>query len=573
MQVHDKYIIYGPQDTGNKVNNTTNLELTPRLWQNEMLELLSFYNEGETSFTPVKIDYSKADVEEGESSAKTGEEGSSAKPEAKKSSIKTTDTKTPAKTGGKSAKTGTSHIHGSHKEEIKSSGSAVSANSPKSTSESQTTAGPTQTEAVKDDSSVASPEAAKQVVKDRDGEVLKSGIAIKEDQFPGIDKYEPKPSDGPQVKIPGAPNFRKIPGENSYGTGLPTEKALKEVLESVGSGPNGDKTAVWTNLREEPVIYINGKNYTLRDVAKMNKNMENPGASGKDIEKTEETLKQELLREAAKNGGKILLHEETPDGKTVARWVDVDEKSVKTTAEVFEGLKKEGYKVDYKRIPISDEKRPEAKDFDEIVQRMKDVDPDTPVIFNCQAGRGRTTTALIAAGLVRRAKEGEAGKSITKHRSVHNKIMEVVDRYYNAITGKKPDEADFKNGEYKLVSSLIRMMEKGPQSKEEVDKLIDKYDAVQNLREAILESREKGQDPNRPAESREEYTERGKQYLERYFYLILFNEYTKQQQPGYGKSFEDWTKENPQYNSMLNNLELAMGYPPTGTGENVTMYA
>lgn len=553
MQVHDKYIIYGPQGTGNKVDNTNNLELTPRLWQKEMLELLSFYKQGETPFTPVNIDYSKTETDGSGEPAKTGESGSPAKAAASADSGKTEP--------------------GSGKVTAQPSQASPPAKTTETPKETVVTAKPEQVKDVKEDSSIASPETAKQIVKDRDGEVLKGGTAIKEDQFPGIDKYEPKPSDGPQVKIPGAPNFRKIPGENSYGTGLPTEKALKEVLEKVGSGPNGNKTAVWTNLREEPVIYINGKNYTLRDVAKMNRNMENPGASGADIEKTEKTLKQEILKEAAKNGGKILLHEETPDGKSVARWVDVDEKSVKTTSEVFEGLKKEGYKVDYKRIPISDEKRPEAKDFDEIVQRMKDVDPDTPVIFNCQAGRGRTTTALIAAGLVRRAKEGESGKSITKHRSVHNKIMEVVDKYYNAITGKKPDEADFKNGEYKLVSSLIRMMEKGPRSKEEVDKLIDKYDAVQNLREAILESKEKGQDPNKTAESREEYTQRGKQYLERYFYLILFNEYTKQQQPGYGKSFEDWTKENPQYNSMLNNLELAMGYSPAGTGEGATMYA
>ena len=570
MQVHDKYIIYGPQGTGNKVDNTNNLELTPRLWQNEMLELLSFYKQGETPFTPVNIDYSKTEADGSKETAATQETASPANAGMGKASEKadTASPKTNTNTASTSDSTSAS-VSGT-----KSSLTAKTKVQPSKGSHSiKETPSPAKSEEAKKDASIASPEDAKQIVKDRDGEVLNSGTVIKEDQYPGIDQYEPKPSDGSQTKIPGAPNFRKVPGENSYGTGLPTEKALKEVLEKVGAGPNGDKTAVWTNLREEPVIYINGKNYTLRDMAKMNKNIENPGASGADVEKTEEALKQEILKEAAKNGGKILIHEETPDGKSVARWVDVDEKSVKTTAEVFEGLKKEGYKVDYKRIPISDEKRPEAKDFDEIVQRMKDVDPDTPVIFNCHAGKGRTTTALIAAGLVRRAKEGKAGKSITKQRSVHDKIMEVVDKYYNTLTGKKPDEADFKSGEYKLVLSLIRMMEKGPQSKEEVDKLIDKYDAVQNLREAILESKEKGQDPNRPAESREEYMQRGKQYLERYFYLILFNEYTKQQQPGYDKSFEDWTKENPQYNSMLNNLELAMGYPPSGTGEGATMYA
>jgi protein-tyrosine phosphatase len=39
--------------------------------------------------------------------------------------------------------------------------------------------------------------------------------------------------------------------------------------------------------------------------------------------------------------------------------------------------------VDYYRIPITDECAPEEKDFDQIVNTLKELGPTTAVVFNC----------------------------------------------------------------------------------------------------------------------------------------------------------------------------------------------
>ena len=653
MNISDKYIIYSSKGTETKPVKSESVELTPGLWQEEMLELLSMYKKDEARFTPVKPDYNKDGTssddsttqkkpKEGQGLQKSdlrpidgrdvvkkwrgeekpdpkiqelldksreamkpkkpahlvpiadrkvvneGDEETELDPKIQKLMDETKEAmkpKQPSRLLPIDGREIQKKLRGEEKpdpELQKSFDKTMETMKPKKPAHLVPIAGGKVEEKASETKETGKGEMAEttttvsdaevdEVVKNRDGEVLKSGTVIKEDQFPGIHKLDPTKDKEPQERIPGAPNFRKVPGENTYGTGLPTEKALKEVLEKVGAGPDGDKTAVWTNLREEPVIYINGKNYTLRDLKNQFRNLDNPGASGADVEKTEEKFKKDILKEAAKNGGKILIREEVmvkdengkEKPKVISKWVKVDENSVKTTKEVFDGLKEQGYKVDYKRIPISDEKRPEAKDFDELRKRIENVDPDTPVIFNCQAGRGRTTTALITAGLIRRAKEGKGDESITKHRSVRNRIKEEVDRNYrydNRKSNEELDEEKYKRGDYKVILALIKMMEKGPKTKEEVDKLIDEYGSVQNLREAVLEQKNLSEKPGNSPGGKARKVEKGKNYLERYYYLILYNEYIKQYGPKFEKSFEDWTKENPQHDKVLKNMELAMGF-------------
>lgn len=79
----------------------------------------------------------------------------------------------------------------------------------------------------------------------------------------------------------------------------------------------------------------------------------------------------------------------------VDQWEPVTHDSVKTPLEVYEKLQEEGYLVDYERVPITDEKSPEEQDFDILVDKISQVDVDTEIIFNCQMGRGRTTTGMV----------------------------------------------------------------------------------------------------------------------------------------------------------------------------------
>jgi hypothetical protein len=55
---------------------------------------------------------------------------------------------------------------------------------------------------------------------------------------------------------------------------------------------------------------------------------------------------------------------------------------------------------DYTRVPITDEKAPKDSDFELLIQRLWNVPPDAALVFNCQMGRGRTTTGMVIATLV-----------------------------------------------------------------------------------------------------------------------------------------------------------------------------
>ena len=76
------------------------------------------------------------------------------------------------------------------------------------------------------------------------------------------------------------------------------------------------------------------------------------------------------------------------------------------------------------RMPIVDEKAPRECDFDNMLNSLKQVGQDTACVFNCQVpiyyqsglfrksispqmGKGRTTTGMIVACLVRDVLSGE----------------------------------------------------------------------------------------------------------------------------------------------------------------------
>ena len=86
-----------------------------------------------------------------------------------------------------------------------------------------------------------------------------------------------------------------------------------------------------------------------------------------------------------------------------------------------------------------------------------------------------------------------------------------------------PDsEEALRRGEYTVIQSLIRVLEGGVEGKRQVDKVIDKCSAMQNLREAISAYRNSIQ--RQPDEKKKEsalsffFVE----HLERYYFLICF---------------------------------------------------
>ena len=59
-----------------------------------------------------------------------------------------------------------------------------------------------------------------------------------------------------------------MPGFPVFGTGQPTLGGFDKVLEPILKKYGDEKIIYWANLRQEPVVYVNGKPYTARDPEK-----------------------------------------------------------------------------------------------------------------------------------------------------------------------------------------------------------------------------------------------------------------------------------------------------------------
>lgn len=59
-----------------------------------------------------------------------------------------------------------------------------------------------------------------------------------------------------------------------------------------------------------------------------------------------------------------------------------------------------GYEVEYTRVPVTDEKAPKEKDFALLMRKLWKPPEGAALIFNCQMGRGRTSTGMIIASLL-----------------------------------------------------------------------------------------------------------------------------------------------------------------------------
>lgn len=186
-----------------------------------------------------------------------------------------------------------------------------------------------------------------EVVAHRRGQVLAAMTILKYDHFPGCQK-----TSLPE-RVDGAPNFREVVLDKEtsvIGCAMPTKTGFANALGRIG------RSLLWCCLREEPVIYINGRPFVLRIVKDPVVNLEMTGIVTERVESMEGRLKSDLLRELRKFDGRILLHEEdATTGKLVPVWESVKVEDIETTAEILEELNRQvspQHTIVYRRIPM-----------------------------------------------------------------------------------------------------------------------------------------------------------------------------------------------------------------------------
>lgn len=98
----------------------------------------------------------------------------------------------------------------------------------------------------------------------------------------------------------------------------------------------------------------------------------------------EARLKEDILREAERYGGAIMVIHETEGRQIFDAWEHIHSNSIQTPLEVFKSLECDGFPIKYARVPITDGKAPKSSDFDTLAANIASASKDTAFVFNCQ---------------------------------------------------------------------------------------------------------------------------------------------------------------------------------------------
>merc|ERR1712106_144309 len=339
------------------------------------------------------------------------------------------------------------------------------------------------------------------------------------DAFEGIDRL----AEG-APRTDGAPNFRRLPGFPLFGTGQTTIEGFEKCLEPVLKKYGDEKHIFWVNLRQEPVVYVNGNPYTARDAAKVNFHLE--------VNNPEERASNEELTE--KLAG------------------------VTTLNEIYAAIKDKVPKLEPIRIPMNQEQAPAEANFDQIVAMLKDTTASCPVIFNCQAGISRTTTAIVCGALV---KELQLTRELDGMRGiVPDDILDALKKKKLGLPGIDIEVQEDRNamqmGEFEVIKELLAAFPEAKIAKAQVDKLIDlaapppRGTGVENIRECIIESK---MTFDVSSDDWQAYLKaKIMNNIERYFYLIVFAMYIRELGPkGFPQTFVQYMDENSGLRTMI----------------------
>ncbi|KAL1914564.1 uncharacterized protein VTP21DRAFT_8189 [Calcarisporiella thermophila] len=404
-----------------------------------------------------------------------------------------------------------------------------------------------------------------EVVQERRGAVLAQGTILKHDAFPGCQKMSlPE-------KIEGAPNYRRVPfasiadltypdeahgeemGSSVMGCAMPTKDGMRLLLTRASAAPQSEsgesgRRIVWTSLREEPVLYVNKRPFVLRLFQDPVRNLIFTGIAQERVELMEVRMKEDVLNEIKKYGGRVLLHDEEllPQGgfSVIPVWETVLERDVQTPAEVFSEFIAEGYRVSYARIPITDEQAPIPLVFDQLVERIKGLGKGDDVLFNCQMGRGRTTTGMVIACLMNMILNHDTDVySLTTSTPADRRLpITPGGTEESDPTREEDDSLRYLQGEYKLILQVVSVLTYGKLAKRLTDIAIDACHHMQNLREAIYDFLLRVESTP-PGPKQEALREVGLNYLIRYFYLIVFADYLLEEvRSGGSLRFSEWLK-------------------------------
>jgi len=341
------------------------------------------------------------------------------------------------------------------------------------------------------------------------------GAAAMLDHFEKIQKLKDK--------IDGVPNFRRVPGYKVYCCGQPTKDGFEKCIEKVCEKYPKDGPIVWINMRQEPIVYVNGNPVCARPPNKIGEYAELGNVTRASIKADEEEFYKVLESRAKAADGKIKVHDVTKKES------EIEVKELITLSKVMEGLKEKYPGLTHNRIPVCNSAAPLEPDFDTLCNALLGTNVNTPVIVNCQVGLSRSTTGCVTACLFREFQLSASYEGLVETVPGVNVAVLRMDNYEI----DKEKDTLFR-GEFEVVKELMAALgEDGVACKRECDKVIDKNGpapkgtGIKQLRENIAESKLSYEIMDDAAQAF--LKTKIMDNIQKYFYLICFTAYLREQ--------------------------------------------
>ena len=439
--------------------------------------------------------------------------------------------------------------------------------------------------------------------KSKHDEAVKYGLSVMRQGFVKVDHFENIYRLTP--KYEGAPNLRQVSGFEIYGSGQPNKSSIISLLNLLFSDENKSSInkCLWINMRSEPVIYVKDISLGPRDPKHPSENIDF-GEEGiitiDDLNLFNAELEKVVEKNIKDNNGVFKYHKDTYAPLPADRKdIELEDKCGNISEEVY-GLQslykslKENNKlnVELERITVLDEKAPDPADIVKIVNVInKEADDKTAIIFNCQMGKGRTTEGMIMACLIKLIQaEKDKGDDNGDEKvyigdgkwpiNVPDKSEE--EESFNKKLAKKKEEApdaaasdeekgdgklsgdDMRKGNFTLIEKLVGILcdeykLDGKKIKQETDDIINRCQHLTNMRECIYLAKRRY-----IAESRDNlkgyWVKMSKQFLQRYYVLIVFNAYLndvilKQNKTTNDINYIQWINDKKLINENLGTLK------------------
>jgi len=324
-------------------------------------------------------------------------------------------------------------------------------------------------------------------------------------------------------KLDGVPNFRRVPGYKIFCCGQPTKDGFEKAIEKAcGDKWPKDGPIIWMNMRQEPIVYVNGNPVCARPPNKIGEYAELGGVTRASCKADEVEFVKVLKARAEDNGGKIKVVDVSKKES------EVEVKEIVSLHDVIEGLKEKYPGLTHNRIPICNSAAPLEADFDTLCGALIGTNVNCPVIVNCQVGLSRSTTGCVSACLFREFQLSASYEGLIETVPGINLEVLRMDKYEI----EKEKDALFR-GEFEVVKELVAALADGDGAKRECDKVIDKNGpapkgtGIKQLRENIAESKLSYEIMDDAAQAF--LKTKIMDNIQKYFYLICFTSYLRDQ--------------------------------------------